>query len=72
MRAGAAGALAARVGAEPGPPGAGTRQTGARRWPCPRAWALKRESSQLCRNPPCNEASRAAGAGGVPKVLMLV
>lgn len=59
MRAGAAGALAARVGAQPGPPGAGTRQTGARRWPCPSARALQVGELSALREPPCNEASQA-------------
>lgn len=52
MQAGAAGELAARVGEEPGLPGAGTSGTGAWRWPCRRGQALrKQESSLLCTDP---------------------
>lgn len=52
MQAGAAGMLAARVGEELGPPGAGTGETGAWRWPCRRGQApRKRESSWLCGDP---------------------
>lgn len=53
MQAGAAGELAARVGEEPGLPGAGTGETGAWRWPCRTGQALGKRESSLLHGDPC-------------------